>query len=107
MALELRRLGETQLVERANAVSITIKYVEIGEQRDYDLLTAQCTGSAKFLPPPPAQLVRDGGEAPAPATQPSLADELKKLADLRNSGVITEPEFEAAKKKLLASPSGD
>jgi hypothetical protein len=33
----------------------------------------------------------------------STADELTKLADLRNSGVITEDEFAAQKAKLLAS----
>jgi Short C-terminal domain/Phospholipase_D-nuclease N-terminal len=33
----------------------------------------------------------------------STADELTKLAELRNSGVITEEEFNAQKAKLLAS----
>lgn len=32
----------------------------------------------------------------------SAADELKKLADLRSSGVINDQEFEAQKAKLLA-----
>lgn len=32
----------------------------------------------------------------------SAADELKKLADLRTSGVISDQEFEAQKAKLLA-----
>jgi hypothetical protein len=33
--------------------------------------------------------------------QLSIADELKKFADLRDSGVITEEEFSAKKKQLL------
>ncbi|MGH9120102.1 MAG: SHOCT domain-containing protein [Acidimicrobiales bacterium] len=33
---------------------------------------------------------------------PSTADELTKLADLKNSGVITEDEFNAQKARLLA-----
>jgi hypothetical protein len=33
---------------------------------------------------------------------PSIADELKKLAELRDSGALTEDEFFAAKKKLLS-----
>ena len=33
---------------------------------------------------------------------PSTADELTKLADLKNSGVITDEEFNAQKAKLLA-----
>jgi hypothetical protein len=46
-------------------------------------------------PPPPA--------APAAAAAPSLADQLKQLADLKESGVLSDEEFEAAKQKLLAS----
>ena len=34
----------------------------------------------------------------------NLTDELKKLADLHASGVLTEDEFQQAKKKLLSSP---
>jgi len=33
----------------------------------------------------------------------SLADELKKLAELRDSGILTETEFDAQKAKLLES----
>jgi len=38
----------------------------------------------------------------APAAQPySVADELRKLAGLRDDGVITESEFQSRKAKLL------
>lgn len=42
--------------------------------------------------------------APAPAAAPSsdLVDELKKLADLKAAGVLSDAEFEAAKAKLLS-----
>jgi TM2 domain-containing membrane protein YozV len=41
-----------------------------------------------------------------PATQPgSTADELYKLNELRIAGVLTEEEFEAEKKKLMAKPA--
>jgi hypothetical protein len=41
--------------------------------------------------------------APVPAsTNESVADELRKLADLRTQGVLTEAEFDALKAKLLA-----
>jgi hypothetical protein len=33
----------------------------------------------------------------------SVADELHKLADLRNSGVITTAEYEQAKAKVLSA----
>jgi len=77
-----------------------VKYSEIGESRDFDLLSASCAKSVKLLPPPPPELKTDtaalgnnGGS--------SLADELKKLVDLRNSGALSEAEFQAAKTKLL------
>ena len=44
--------------------------------------------------------VGPGYQAAAPA---SSADELKKLAELRDNGVLTVDEFEAQKRKLLRS----
>src|ERR1700691_6288041 len=38
----------------------------------------------------------------AAGTQPTAADQLAKLADLRNQGVITDEEFESQKAKILA-----
>lgn len=35
-----------------------------------------------------------------------LVDELKKLDDLRNSGALTDVEFEQAKRQLLSGTSG-
>ena len=41
---------------------------------------------------------------PSVAGQPlMLADELKKLAELRHSGILTDAEFDAQKAKLLES----
>lgn len=37
----------------------------------------------------------------------SLTDELTKLAALRQSGALTETEFQQAKARLLGSPSDD
>jgi hypothetical protein len=45
-------------------------------------------------PPPPAP-------AAAPAADP--LDQLKKLADLKAAGVLTDAEFDAQKAKILAS----
>ena len=42
-----------------------------------------------------------GAPTPAPAPE-SVADQLAKLADLRDRGVLTEAEFEAQKAKILA-----
>ena len=45
--------------------------------------------------------------APAPPAAPSMDDkigQLKDLAALKDSGVLSEAEFEAQKRKLLGSP---
>jgi hypothetical protein len=39
--------------------------------------------------------------APAAASQPDYLDELTKLAELRDMGIITDAEFTAKKKQLL------
>jgi hypothetical protein len=38
----------------------------------------------------------------APGGAPSMADELHRLADLRDRGVLTQEEFDTAKAKVLA-----
>jgi hypothetical protein len=56
-----------------------------------------------------AVLTREAGQAPPPAAQPSAPpepepsylDELERLAELRDRGIISEDEFEAKKKQLL------
>jgi hypothetical protein len=45
----------------------------------------------QYAPPPQA----------APAGEPDYAAELEKLAQLKNSGVLTEEEFQAKKKQIL------
>lgn len=40
-------------------------------------------------------------ESTQPASEESYLDELEKLADLRDRGIITEQEFEAKKQQLL------
>jgi hypothetical protein len=40
-------------------------------------------------------------EEAAPAGVASVADDLKALAELRDSGIVTEEEFTAKKKKML------
>lgn len=79
-----------------------VKYSEIGKSKDYDFLTASCSKSVKMLPPPPPELTALAS-APSNVGVVSLADELKKLVDLRSSGALTEAEFQAAKAKLLES----
>jgi hypothetical protein len=49
--------------------------------------------------PPPAS-------APAVAPAESTVEQLQKLAQLRDSGVLTNEEFEAQKQKILAGGAG-
>lgn len=50
----------------------------------------------------PAAAAPAAPAAAAPATaQPDNLDQLKKLAELRDAGIVTEEEFEAKKKQLL------
>jgi hypothetical protein len=57
--------------------------------------------AAPMAPPmaPPAPAVPTAAPPAAPA--PDLADQLRKLADLRDAGVLTEEEFASQKARLL------
>ena len=50
--------------------------------------------------PPPEQYAAPAQQAPA---QDDLTSKLQQLADLHNSGVLTDEEFATAKQKLLSS----
>lgn len=41
--------------------------------------------------------------APPPAAAPSLTDQLNSLAQMKQAGILSDAEFEAAKAKLLSS----
>ncbi len=61
----------------------------------------------QYAPPPapapaPAPVVAPA-PAPAAAAQPDRLDELKKLAELKELGVLTDEEFAAEKARILAS----
>ncbi len=44
--------------------------------------------------------------APPPAPAETTVEQLQKLAQLRDSGVLTSEEFEAQKQKILAGGGG-
>jgi hypothetical protein len=68
--------------------------------REQLLAQAQGSGASAFV-------LTEGGLTPlggaAPQQQPDVADQLSKLADLRDRGVLTAAEFEAQKHKLLGT----
>jgi hypothetical protein len=49
------------------------------------------------------KILRDSKQAtPASNFPPALTDEIRKLAELKQQGILSQEEFDAAKKKLLA-----
>lgn len=91
--MERRRTGgtATDAVRDENAVVFNKRQLaEFVALRD--AIQAAMTGPRlDHLPPPAMQ----------PASAPSVADELTKLAGLRDAGVLTQDEFDAAKRRLL------
>jgi len=61
-------------------------------------LQAQAGGASVLVIGPDGGSVPLGGPAPAPV---DVADQLAKLADLHDRGVLTDEEFDAQKRKLL------
>lgn len=49
---------------------------------------------------------RHYAQQPPTASGPDPLEQLKKLAELRDTGVLTEEEFQAKKAKILASALG-
>jgi len=56
---------------------------------------------AAAAPPPPPAAAAPPPPPPAAPAQPDYIEELKRLAQLRDAGIITNEEFEAKKKQLL------
>ncbi|PTA73097.1 hypothetical protein C9412_04955 [Stenotrophomonas sp. Nf1] len=79
-----------------------VKYLEMGNSRELDLVGTACAKAVASLPPAPAETATRAGGAGS-ASAGSLADELKQLAELKASGALTEAEFEAAKQRVLSS----
>jgi hypothetical protein len=63
---------------------------------DREQAYAQQTAAAAPPPPPPPQA------APAASGQSTVIDQLTKLGDLRDRGILTDDEFAAEKAKVLA-----
>src|SRR5512139_123228 len=73
------------------------------QQAQYDQAYQQGAADAQAqqqqMAPPPEQYA---APAQLPPAQDDLTARLQQLADLHNSGVLTDEEFAAAKQKLLA-----
>jgi len=70
-------------------------------QQQYDAAYQQGAADAQAqqqYAPPPVQYA----PPPAPAAGPDLTAQLQQLAQLHDSGILSDEEFAAAKQKLLA-----
>jgi hypothetical protein len=84
----------------AKAAETSTYPVEIS--RDGKRMTV--TAERSFRPAITEQVIAKADPIPAPAAPPqsvSVADEIAKLAKLKDEGLLTEAEFDAQKKKLL------
>jgi len=74
------------------------------QQGAYD---QQSAGQAYAAPPPAPAPAYEPAPAPAPAPAPdpwdTKMDELKRLGDLHDQGILTDEEFAAQKQKILDS----
>lgn len=86
-------LSEEQLEAAINDLDI-----ETHELSDADVAAIE---SADAEPSPAAQPPAPSAPQPAPPAQVDYITELKRLAELRDMGVITAEDFEAKKKQLL------
>jgi len=78
-----------------NAIPVVGEWplVKAGVAKLTALIDAAHSGQAEAVRPPSTE--------PQAAANESIADELRKLAELRDGGVLSGDEFEAAKRRLI------
>ena len=88
--------GSTAFAVIMNDTSVS--YVTVDEPKGLNLADAMCSKTA--LPTPQPGMLDNG---PPPVALPgfSVADEIAKLAALRDKGILTQAEFDAQKAALL------
>ncbi len=88
-----------QLTEAELEAAMEHLGIEEEEITDADMaaVEAEAIDDTPAPAPPPAA----APAAPAASGQPDYLEELKKLAELKDAGIVTEAEFEAKKKQLL------
>jgi hypothetical protein len=94
------RSGEEAIfqTEKFTAAELRAKLVPITSQlRKANAPTSPTAQAATFAPPSAAP----ASNGPLPAAAMSVADELKKLAELKDAGLLTDEEFAGQKAKLL------
>lgn len=72
-------------------------------QQEARLEDLEAQQASAYAPPPPAPPMAPAAPTPPAAAEPDLVSSLQELKTLKDEGVLTAEEFEAAKQKLLAS----
>lgn len=98
----LRGVARTAVVAgTATAVSNRVSRRQANRwqtQQEAEYYEQQQAQQQYYQPPPQQQYAQ-----PAPEPAPDPIEQLQKLAELKNQGILTEAEFEAQKAKILAS----
>ena len=95
------------LLRTAARASIATRVIGSTHRRQQQRWAAQDAAAAAAAPPaPPAAPAAAPAQTPAQAPAsgvPSVIEQLTQLGLLRDSGVLTETEFEAQKQRVLAA----
>ena len=114
ISIQVRRLHDTNhsggwwwlaLLPIIGTIIVFVWTVSRGTEGDNDYGPDPLAVAALDARPRPQAILKPSTELPTTRVvrQGSMADELKKLSELRASGVLTEAEFEEQKSKLLES----
>ena len=113
-AVWVRRLHDTNrsgwwvlfsLIPVVGTIGMTVMMCNKGTEGDNDYGSDPLAVTALDAGPRPQANLNPSTEAPATKVvqQGSMADELKKLSELKESRILTQAEFEEQKAKLLES----
>ena len=91
----MSRHSQANAQQAADAEAYQAQQAQADQQAAIDAAVAQQMAAQQMAAPPPAPA--------APAGGPSVIDQLKELAALKDAGVLTEAEFNAQKARLLGS----
>ena len=90
--------GRTAFVVVVNNGVVT--YADIGRNADVDIVAIGCAKTV--FPPAQPEMFAEQADVSRELPSSSIADELEKLAGLRDRGVISQDEFVAEKNRLLS-----
>ena len=94
------------LLRTAARASIATRVIGSTHRRQQQRWAAQDAAAAAAPPAPPTAPAAAPAQTPAQAPAsgvPSVIEQLTQLGLLRDSGVLTETEFEAQKQRVLAA----